>query len=251
VKKLIISILIILLLILGYFALAKGIKVLHIRSINNIKQASQKLDSELKEANELSSITYPAEVQGLEEAIKKLKISKQEYESKKMYNTEDSLGTMTVKTYKIHYLWTILGNYKKYTGVKSLNLDLKSTELEDVYDLEFTLVGEYTNITDFIYEIENDEDLNCEIKNFIMQPYTIKTTETVYDGEVVNKNKSNKKISEEVDNPYETITEITTSTTTDDETGNYKENDIEITDIYDPKWVNTKFTIEDIGITLD
>lgn len=166
-KKILILALIILLLVLSYFAFAKGIGFLKIKSINDIKTASNKLESDFNEANELSSKTYPSETEALESAIRQLKISKQEYESKNLYNEEEgSLGSIEIKTYKIHYLWTILGNYRKDRGVQSLTLDLKSTETKDVYDLDFTLVGSYTKITDFLYDIENDEELNFEIKDF-------------------------------------------------------------------------------------
>ena len=51
------------------------------------------------------------------------------------------LISIQLKKYKIHYLWTILGNYRKDAGVRSLTLDLKSTASKDVYDLQFTSVG--------------------------------------------------------------------------------------------------------------
>ena len=166
-KKILISVLIILLLILSYFALAKGIGFLKIKSINDIKNASTKLENDFNEANKLSSKTYPSEVEALESAIKQLKISKQEYDNKNLYSTEEnSLGTIEIKTYKIHYLWTILGNYRKDREIQSLTLDLKSTETKDVYDLQFTLVGSYTRITDFLYDIENDDTLDFNISNF-------------------------------------------------------------------------------------
>ena len=125
-KKILISILIILLLVMIYFAFAKGISFLGIKSINSIKTESQKLDSDFNQSRELYQITYPEEVDGLEEAIKTLKISKQEYENKSSYNSEtESMSGVQVKKYMIHYLWTILGNYRKDRGVQSLNLDLK------------------------------------------------------------------------------------------------------------------------------
>ena len=112
-KKILISILVVLLLILTYVILAKVINIgfIKIDSISTIKSESTKLDQDLNKANELSNKTYPAEVQGLEEAIRELKISKQEYENKKLYSAEnEALGTVEIKTYTIHYLWTILGN---------------------------------------------------------------------------------------------------------------------------------------------
>ena len=129
-KKILISILIVLLLILAYFMIWHGINIgfIKIEGIKDIKSDSTKLDEDINKANELANQTYPSEADGLEEAIRKLKLSKQEYENKNLYSSEEvSLGAVEVKTYKIHFLWTILGNYRKDEGVRSLNLDLKST----------------------------------------------------------------------------------------------------------------------------
>lgn len=230
-KKILISILIILLLVLTYFSLAKGIGFLNIKSINDIKTASSKLDSDFNQANELSNKTYPQEVQGLEDAIKKLKISKQEYENKNLYNSDKlSIGTVEIKTYKIHYLWTILGNYRKDRGVQSLNLDLKSTQTEDVYDLEFTLIGSYTSITDFLYDIENDEELNFEIKNFVISSQIDTTQDDTQESsdDANNSENTNNNSEEKDDNNNEGTTQKSDGIT-----------------------LQAKFTVENIGVTLD
>lgn len=165
-KKILISVLIVLLLILVYFAIWRGIPFAKIKSVRDIKNASNNLDRDVENANELANQTYPAQTQTLNEAIKNLKLAKQEYESKNPYNSEQvNIGALEVKTYKIHYLWTILGNYRKDEGVRTLTLDLKSTASSDIYDLQFTLVGEYIPITDFLYDIEDDEELKFEIKD--------------------------------------------------------------------------------------
>lgn len=275
-KKVLISVLIVLLLILTYVVLDKGINIgfIKINSIKEIKQGSAKLDEDLSKANELLNKTYPSEVEGLEEAIRQLKISKQEYENKKLYTTEDmELGTVEIKTYTIHYLWTVIGNYKQDRGIKSLNLDLKSTQTPDVYDLQFTVVGKYPDIIEFLYDIEDDEKLNFEIKDFAMQPYE-KTKTTVVTGEEGN--------GTETENPYKTTTEITitdkrtnitknsntTTSNTQDQTNKTEDSNILTSTaqnqtnnnsnsgtskevIYDPKWVQATFKIENIGITLE
>lgn len=231
-KKILISVLIILLLILSYFALAKGISFLKIKSINDIKNASSKLENDFNEANELSSKTYPSEVEALESAIKQLKISKQEYDNKNLYSTEGNpLGTIEIKTYKIHYLWTILGNYRKDREIQSLTLDLKSTEIKDVYDLEFTLVGSYTRITDFLYDIENDEELNFEIKDFSISSDT-KTTQTNNTNNNVEQTDNNQ------NNQGNGNAQNTQQNTNTQQSG-------------DPNALQAKFTVESVGITLD
>lgn len=235
-KKILISVLIVLLLILSYFALAKGIGFLKIKSINDIKNASNQLENDFNEANELSSKTYPTEVEALESAIKQLKISKQEYENKNLYSEEEnSLGAIEIKTYKIHYLWTILGNYRKDRGIQSLTLDLKSTENKDVYDLEFTLVGSYTRITDFLYDIENDEELNFEIKNFSISSSGATTTQTNANNNANSNNTNNNNTNA---NNSNTNNQSTQQTTTTQSSG-------------DGNTLQAKFTVEDVGITLD
>lgn len=238
-KKILISALIVLLLILFVFAVTKGIRFLHIKSIRNVKEASSNLNDKFNEANELSNKTYPSEVEGLEEAIKKLKISKQEFESKNVNNEDEgSLNTVEIKTYKIHYLWTILGNYRKSRGAQSLNLDLASTDKKDVYNLQFTVVGNYTSITDFIYDIENDEELNFEIKNFTMTSGT-DTTNSIKSQS--NNNQNNNNNNNQNDNTQNTSTQNSTSNTKSS-SKTTKSNGIDI---------QAKFTVEEVGITLD
>lgn len=238
-KKILISVLIILLLVLSYFAVAKGIGFLKIKSINDIKNASNNLENEFNEANELSVKTYPSEVDALEEAIKKLKENKQEYENKNIYNTDENLlGAIEIKTYKIHYLWTILGNYRKDRGVQTLTLDLvQSATLKDVYDLQFTLVGEYTRITDFLYDIENDEELNFEIKNFSISSNINNSqtgsTNAQKDTEGKNINVSNQQNNQQNEQ------------TTNNLNGNQNNED------KNKNLLQAKFTVENVGITLD
>ncbi len=233
-KKILISILIVLLLILVCFAIAKGINFLNIRGVNHIKTADTKLENDFNEANELSNKTYPSEVEGLEDAIKKLKISKQDYDNKNVNNAEkNSIGTVEVKTYKIHYLWTILGNYRKDRSVQSLNLGLKSTQTEDVYDLQFTLLGSYTSITDFLYDIENDEELNFEIKDFVISSQVDTNTQTN------NTNSNNNILNNTEDSGNNTSTSNQTNNTQSATTKN------------DGIILQAKFTVENIGITLD
>lgn len=263
-KKILISILIVLLLILSYFWIWHGIKVIKIESVNDIKKAGLKLEEHLNSANELDSQTYPNKEEELKKAIDSLKASKQEYENKSKYNTSGtSIGNVEIKTYKIHYLWAVLGSYRKEENVKSLNLDLKTTGTQDVYDLQITLVGSYVAITDFIYDMENDEQLNFEVKNLSIQPYTTTTTITT-SGSGANKT--------EKTSPFKKITEITSSTlgtsTNNSSNANDTKNNTQSdsnksntttnnsstsnkTIIYDPEWVEVTFKVENIGITLD
>lgn len=245
-KKLLISIIIILLLVFSYFTLIKGVSGLNIKSINQVRSESEKLNNDYNEANELTNKTYPDEKTKLEEAIKKLKISKKDFENKSKNETDKiSLGTVEIKTYKIHYLWTILGNYRKNRGVQALNLDLKATNAEDVYDLEFTLQGNYTSITDFLYDIENDEELNFEIKDFTISSDlgTVSTSTTQTSGQNAdNTNTTDNANSNNENNNSQTSGQTSNQSNTSNTSSSAQGDGITL---------QARFTVEDIGITLD
>lgn len=231
-KKILLAILTTLLIVLTYIVLAKSISIagFKIEGISDIKTASQNLDQDTNKANSLVDETYPKEMTSLETAIKNLKIAKQKYESKNVYNADETeLGAIHVDTYKIHFLWTRLGNYRKDRGVKSLNLDLISTQTSDVYDLEFTLIGTYSSIIEFLYDIEGDEELNFEPKNFVITS-DLTTTATAQTNTIANN--------------------IGTTNTTKNNNNNTNTNN---TTTAKSDGINLKatFTVEDVGVTLD
>ena len=237
-KKILMSALIILLLVLIGFAIFKGIKFAKIKSIEDIKYASYNLDDDVEKAKTLAIQTYPNAKQALETAITELQSKKEEFENKNSYNAEQiNIGAIEVKTYKIHYLWTILGNYRKDEGVRSINLDLKTTSNKDVYDLQFTLVGNYISITDFLYDIEDDEELRFQIKDLQItrtDDKIAKTTATT----TTNENTNTIANSPVTTNTTNTTSKKSTSTTTVD---NSEGGTI----------LKATFTVENIGITLD
>lgn len=232
-KKILLAILTTLLIVLTYIVLARSISIANfkIESISDIKTASESLNQDANKANSLVDETYPKEMTSLEEAIKNLKIAKQKYESKNIYNADESeLGAIHVDTYKIHFLWTRLGNYRKDRGVKSLNLDLKSTQSADVYDLEFTLIGTYSSIIEFLYDIEGDEELNFEPRNFVITS-DLTTTTTTQTNTIINTNSLGNV----------NTTKNTNNTNTNNST-QVKSDGINL---------KATFTVENIGITLD
>ena len=179
-KKILIAIIILILTVLGYLVLIKGFKIgnLEIKSISDIKANSEKLDSNIKLAEECVSITYPAEVDKVNNSIKKLKDTKERYMQKTKNDEIKDVGVAQIKYYEIDYLWAMLGNYATKEKIE-LTLDIGVANAdEDIYNLNFTLTGSYMGITDFIYSIENDENLKFKIQKFELKP---KVTEKVND----------------------------------------------------------------------
>ncbi len=174
-KKLLISIIAIVLAVLIYVLLFENITIANWKSqsIEDIEKSDNDLEKKIGEVNQVNNQEYPEKIESLEKAIKDLKTTKEEYIAKTKSISENiDLGIVEVKQYKIERLWITLENYAKDCGVE-LVLDLVesstiSTEQigADLYDLNVTLIGDYIGITDFIYEIENDDILDFRIKNF-------------------------------------------------------------------------------------
>ena len=176
-KKALISIIGIIILVVICVAAFKGINVgkISIYSVDNIKQQSLNLDSKIEEANTQINQNYAKSLSDIQKATTELKEVKEEYESKVGINGE--LGITQIEKYKIEYLWGIIGNYADDENI-TVTLDVKETSIEDTYNINFTLNGSYVGITDFLYDIENDDELNYRINDFKIEPSSTTTTTT-------------------------------------------------------------------------
>ena len=243
-KKILIGVLSVLLLVLCIVILTKGIQIggLKLESIKQIKEKSESLKANLNSSNDLTKKEYPSKIEELTSAIKALDVAKEEYINKTagMEDAEE-IGITQIKTYKVEFLWTTIGNYATKEGA-TLTMDIKTTENEGVYDLNFTLVGNYIAITDFIYDIENDENLKFEIKNFDMgvngvSNKTTTSTETTSDSNTTN-----------TDTQNATNETTNTNTTTKNTNKNTTKNS---TVASDGKTLKATFTVEKISIELN
>lgn len=189
-KKILMSVLLVLLIILTYWLVMKNVTIKIFnwtsKNVQNIKNLSNELDSTIASATQIKQQNYPASISKLEESINNLKKTKANYEAKTKYLEENvELGIVATKEYKIERLWITLGKYAKNENV-TLKVDVVDTTTTDAeglslvqkYDLEVTVEGEYIGITDFIYDIENDDTLGFKILNFKLVPKTAETTNT-------------------------------------------------------------------------
>ena len=179
-KKFLISILVVLLLVLAYFVILKNVTIAkwESKSINDIKDANNELDTQINMAKQINNQEYPQSIEKLENSIRDLKVAKEKYETKLSYISENAeLGVVEIKEYKVERLWITLENYAKDNGL-DLQLDLLDTSTADKYDLNITLLGGYIGITDFIYDIEGDDTLGFKIQNFKLTPNTTTTENT-------------------------------------------------------------------------
>lgn len=272
-KKLLLTILIILLCILTYVIMFNNFKIgiFEIESISKIKGKSDELEQKLNQATELTAQTYPKAKSTLDSSVNKLKSTKQQYENK-IASMPDSeiLRYMQVENYEKEFLWTTIGSYATKENL-DLELDIVDIKNNDYYNLDFTVVGRYSDIAEFIFAIENDDKLGFKIEKFSMKPYTVseKTKVTTYGGEEpqseettdsaydVTKEKSytGSKDEEGTKTGLVGSTNISTNTTNSQTTQttnskNSNQTNTSVTIMYSPDRVKATFTVTKVNVNV-
>lgn len=171
-KKLLISILIGLLLILSAFLIIQGIGLggIQILGITGIKNKSEELNQKIQEAGKLAEKDYKQAVSDVESNAKKLATEKEKYESLTTTVDGETVSSGQIQKYEIETLWVKLGNHATSEGAVMKMDVVTSGAAKDVYNLKFTVTGSYISITDFISDIENDSTLGFKIEEFKMIP---------------------------------------------------------------------------------
>ena len=167
-RKILFIILIILLIVMSGFIIAKGFEIgkLDIWGVKSIIAKNDSIDQKNSELSNLVSVTYPETLSELNTSAETLTTTKKEYENKAVLVSDSSYYMQTEK-YEIEFLWTKLGNYAKDRKVQ-IKIDVTNSTTSGLYDLNFTVAGKYSNVTDFIYDIENDSKLGFKIEDFHM-----------------------------------------------------------------------------------
>ena len=225
-KKVLISILIVLIVILTFFVVFKNINIGEWKSknINDIKNLNSELEQKINNAKQLNNQDYPNEVNKLDDSMEKLKIVKKKYQNKMEYVSGNvDLGGVSIKNYKIERLWIALEYYAKIVNVV-LKLEVVDAASKGLYDLNITVAGEYIGITDFIYDIEKDDTLGFKILNFKLTPYVATTTTN---NDTNNNTTSNTKNTDDQNQTTQTTTS-TTSVRVDKLTATFKVEGVEI-----------------------
>lgn len=173
-KKILITLLIILLLTLSYFAIFRGITLgkFEILSVEQIQAENDKLTEEIEQTEKLKHSDYVQKTQELDKSIEGLLTAKEEYYDLEKVSTEGEIKAASrQETYKIEYIWTRIGSHATSEGVE-LKLDITSGETneEDVKNLAFTVTGNYIAVINFVLSIEDDSQLGFRIENFKILP---------------------------------------------------------------------------------
>lgn len=171
-KKVLITVLILLLIILGGYAVFEGITIgkFSVFSYSDIIEKNAELEAKIIEASQLTSVTFPEKMSSLTKASNQLVTTRERYEDKVAYSSEEDVRrAREVRNYEVDFLFTKLGNYVSKNGIQ-LDLSANSKPAAGEYNLNFTLFGKYVLISEFIRDIENDSELSFIIENFKLTP---------------------------------------------------------------------------------
>lgn len=178
-KKLLISIIIILVLVLVGFTIVEGLKIgnFKILGIAEIKKQNEDIDNKIKEATKMASTDYPKALDNLNKTVKEFQKTKTDYEDMVSVSTNSEIQAANqYGVYEIGMLWIELGNHAKSEGiimdVSAKDLTLMDTgttsDVDKKYNcnLYFTATGTYAGIAGFIEDIEDDSKLGFRIEDF-------------------------------------------------------------------------------------
>ena len=222
-RKALLSVLLALILILMILFMKNGLKIggFHIYGFGDINAENANLTDAISKANSQSD-SYTSALSKLNSDVEVLATAKKDYLDAIAQNTESDIRLATqTKTYTIEYLWSRVGNHATSQGV-TLKMQVASSTLQnqDYRNLNFTAQGAYLAISQFMYEIENDANLDFTIDNFHMQKSS--GDENILEATFVVKDV---KIQREKTTTISPTTNSENEENLDDETSNETEND--------------------------
>lgn len=175
-RKYVLVMILIILTIIGFLIVGFGIKPIKIYSYKQIELANKDRKALLAELNEKNVNEFEQVKKSLSTSVKNYQTKKAEYDA--LLETGDLTAESNIynsSLYDIDFLMTTIGNYATQNGV-TLQLDVSrsstSTSVSSEYiicDLSFTITGDYIAITNFVYKIEDDDNLKFEINDFLME----------------------------------------------------------------------------------
>lgn len=170
-RKVLLSILTVLLVVMTALIMKNGIKIgsLQVLGFQGLADESQKLTEKIDEANQKED-SYKSTLSALESDSKSLAQAKKDYlDLVSVSSASDIQQALQTKTYTIEYLWSRVGNHATSEGV-TVTMNVASSSAGTGYrDLEFTANGKYLAISNFIYDLENDTNLEFTIDDFDMK----------------------------------------------------------------------------------
>jgi len=205
----------------------------NVASVGQLETASKELDTKAAKLEKIVTTDYETQKTKLSKIIEEYQKTKKEYDNLVPTSGDviiDFENSNLKDIYDVDFLWTIVGNYATEEGI-DLKFDIQKNTTSAssmnnngsnyiVCDLKFVITGNYINLTDFIYDLEDDDRLNFEINNFEMKKVedNLQVTLTVREIKVNSSNlisngTAASSFGQDRTNTIQTIDSITSNTT--------------------------------------
>ena len=209
-RKVLISILLVLLIILAGFTIFQGISIgsFQILGTEGIIKLNDDLTFEINQANTKIKSDLQSKKSELNEQVRQLLQNKEDYFNLANVSTETEISkAQTQEIYDIAFLFLKIGRHGRAEGV-NFRMDILSSDTGEtsVKNIAFTVTGAYSATIEFIRSLEDDSELQFRIEDFHMLPSGGENLETTFNVNGVRIN-------------LETLTDNGTSTQTTDVTG--------------------------------
>lgn len=171
-RKILITILIVLLLVLAYFTIFQGISIgtFNILSTKDIIRLNEDLTQKIEEVNTKIKSDLPNKENDLKASVEILLENKEKYYKVANVSTETEISKANKEeVYDIEYLWLRVGSHARKEGV-NIKMDIKQADAGDMKNLTFTVNGKYVGIIDFVSALEDDSELDFRIEDFKLVP---------------------------------------------------------------------------------
>ena len=134
-------------------------------SFAQIQDEKAELDAKVKELNNLNKTGIPNASGEVDTELQNYANKKDAYEQlKSSANREQIAEANKIEIYLLDYLWIKVGNYANDNAVK-----FKMTPNTETATLAFDITGSYISVINFIYDIQNDEELNFQLDGIVIE----------------------------------------------------------------------------------
>lgn len=178
-KKFILVILTTLSIYFTYIMIAEGVEVsdrfpikISVYSYDKMLEEGNVLNQKLTDLGMLNTETLVSSENSVETETLGFESKKLEYETLEANASEEEIAEANKKQeYLLDYLWIVIGNYANDNNVKF------KMQTDDVnLRINFDITGSYVSIINFIYDLQNDENLRFNLNGIKLAGSTSEDT---------------------------------------------------------------------------
>lgn len=169
IKKILLFILVLILIWGLISSFAHGVSLfggkIETSSYTDIAKLSQELVSKKRTLEKVNDTDYPQALVRQQASQSSFRINKSAYQELELNASPADIRKANQKEeYLLDYLWMKIGTYANDSDIKVL-ITPKPEESRIYFDVS----GQYIAVINFIYDLENDDDLGFNVDNIVMQ----------------------------------------------------------------------------------